>query len=234
MLIGVDSELVITQTIPGLLTLWERWERGVGVTGARRVGRALAELHGLPTRELDKAPLNIDPRGAGVGILDLGPGFREVIRLLQMPVVHDCLSALEARLRSDSEVVAHGDVRGTNVLFSRDAVWLIDWETCGTDSRWRDVGAAIAMLVEHAIELGGGPPNPKVFGGLLHEYEVRGGVQIEIETVVQVAGARLLQFAAERGRSEWPIGVHSQAIISAGKFLLLHPHEGAARLGLQK
>lgn len=232
-LIGLEANSVITQTDPGLVTLHEWWHRGVGRRGVRQLARALAELHAWTTTGLARARPGVDPSGAGPGILDSGPGFRAVVRLLQAPAVHDALAALDARLGTGPQVFSHGDVRAANVLFGKRGICLIDWETAGTDSRWRDVGAVLAMLIEDAIERGAGPPASEVVINLLREYGARAGLVADVDAVVQVAGARLLQFAAERGRSEWPVGEHSRAITSAGRFFLLHPREAARRLRLQ-
>jgi aminoglycoside phosphotransferase (APT) family kinase protein len=129
----------------------------------------------------------------------------------------------------------HGDVRTGNILTGRRrdaALMLIDWETGGSGCPWLDVGAGVAMLLEWSVVAGAGEPPSKSVTALLEGYRAIGDCAIDLRSVVQCAGLRMLQAGVEYGEDSVDIAAVARRFLRVGLILLTRPEEAAIRLGL--
>jgi hypothetical protein len=231
----IDDCAFLGETAPALKQVGANPRHpGISARAARRIANAVASLHRiLPVAGLERAHPVISPVGVGPWILDAPAPVRELLVLLQEPEISDAIGQLDAELTDDAAVMVHGDLRPANILLERTGrVWLIDWETAGAGSRWRDLGALLAAVVEIAVSEGRGPPDSRVPRALLGEYATATDHRVDHSLVVRSAGLRLLQAAVERAHHETVSSDQGRALFVAGRLFLLRPVEGARHLGL--
>ena len=230
--IGCHDRTLITRTSPGLQPLGST--RGTAPTSARiaRCAEAIASLHEVSVdvrTGLAAQPVRLD--GIGPWILDSSPAARTLIKTLQESSVHDAIDELMVELSTHDMVWSHGDIRPANLLVGRDdTICLIDWETAGRASRWQDLGALLATVLELAMHAGKGPPDGKVARAIVQSYASATGVPIAVSLLVRSAGVRLLQTAVEQAFHEWEASAQTRAILSAGRLFLLRPTRAALHM----
>jgi len=157
-LLGVDAEarVLVFEFLTGAVPGAERMDDvAVGVGIARRIGRALGELHAAP------APPGVTPLpyGAERRLTALTPdqyvtcsgAELELWALLQ----HDrqvtrALADLTQRSREAAQVPSHCDLRLDQILVTGDQIHLIDWEEFRLADPAMDVGSFVGEWLYRA------------------------------------------------------------------------------------
>lgn len=145
--VSTDPGYILSSAIPGryLTTLlyrssWSLVRRGEheAIRGFYRFGRLLARLHTCgPTAGV--------PPCASTGALEkTRKSFSQLRRLDATCALVD--KWLESFAPDTDQCFLHGNLRRENVLFDRGRVGLIDFETCGTGSRYEDLSFVSANL----------------------------------------------------------------------------------------
>lgn len=223
---------LLTRTSPSLEPLGCSRATAPTVTRVARCAEAIASVHGVPLNagiEPAAQPIRLD--GIGPWILDAPPAVSILLDELRQPDVRDAVNAVLETLSTGPTVWSHGDIRPANLLLGPSGtVCLVDWETAGRASRWQDLGALLATVVELALQVGQGPPSGALTQTIVRTYASAARVKVNLPVVVRAAGLKLLQTAVEQAFQEWEPSRRTQATLTAGKLLLLQPTRAAIHL----
>lgn len=237
-LVDRDGLLVVTETAPALATLREHAAtRQVNVSAqiACRMAFALADLHTQPVEHLALThTLTFDPRQMGAEVLGESWVVRKNLRSMQLSSLNESIGELQLAADMSPQVATHGDIRSDNIL-AKDAlgpITFIDWEFSGRGYRWMDVGSALAILIELAIMVGRGVPDPSIARDLVLRYAERADVTIDLRRVFQCAGIKLLQISAEVAAGSIADDSRIDRLRRAGVMFLTRPYEASVQVGI--
>jgi aminoglycoside phosphotransferase (APT) family kinase protein len=236
-LIDRDDRVVVTETPPALVTLREdtvKRRAGIGTQVATQLADTLAHLHGRPIKDLAPTQtLPFDPNHAAADVLDESWVVRDNLRLMQDSALNESVAELRHAAVASRPVPVHGDIRSDNILLKdrRGPLTLIDWEFSGQGYRWMDVGSALAMIVEVAIVVGKGAPNPSIVRRLLSRYARKCAVPLDLRSTIQCAGIKLLQTSAEVAAASSEHDSRVDRLRQAGTLFLSRPYEAGVHVG---
>ena len=208
----------------------------------REVGRAFALLHGAVSRGSAAQPSRRLFRSDIPWVLTLGsaearfmpgnPTASAVLgEILRRPDAVAALARARAEWRTDQ--VIHGDAKGANVLILDDgSIRIIDWEIAALgDGLWDVAGMVHSLLLPNplmpqepvaVLQARATPWVEALCGGY-----VEGGMAVRAgdwrETVVRLAGARILQTCLEAVHYGGPVPQALPSLLAVAFELLVRP-----------
>ena len=235
-LVRREKRRVFTRTAPSLEPLGDRWfGRPPTLTSIGRLADALAELHSIDPRGAPEIPpIIFDPAFVSAEVLSESPAVRAVLKQLQESALTPAMERLRSDLDGQPRALCHGDIRGENILLDRNgrSMTIIDWEGAGVGAPWMDLGAGLAMLIELAVLVARGVPDPVLLKAFLSRYASRSSTPIDLSAVLRCCGVRLMQAAVEYAAADIDVSSESRRLATVGTLATLRPTEAGIRLGV--
>ncbi|UNO41784.1 class V lanthionine synthetase subunit LxmK [Streptomyces sp. MST-110588] len=168
---SMEDVLVVFEWLPDTVTGAERADSGAfGEEDAHRIGETIGALHGLDPSgrvSLDPTPHALPPV-SGLNALSLekhrtasGAELRMWSILQQDGELAEAIRRLRKPESDGVSRPVHGDFRLDQVLFARDAMYLLDFEELRRTDPARDIGAYVGEWLYRAVRKLAGPESPE-------------------------------------------------------------------------
>lgn len=158
-LLGADADerVLVFEQLPRAASATE-WIEDLDVAFARRIGRALGELHALPADAVPPLPPAVSGhetrRAAALTVAQYGDASGADLEAWAL-IQHDkqlirALGALAERSLAAPQRPSHGDLRLDQILRIGDEIHLVDWEEFRTADPAFDVGSLVGEWLHRA------------------------------------------------------------------------------------
>jgi Ser/Thr protein kinase RdoA (MazF antagonist) len=255
------AALLVLST-PGGAREWNKHHVAGGFSRgpARRLGRTLATLHGLPADRVGRRPAGVDPMWGLLLpepphelLLDLSEAAQDLVARLQ---ASQRLCGALRRIAADGAdgTLVHGDLRWDNCLAvaapqsrRRTRLLLVDWEHGGHGDAAFDVGTVLGEYLRVWV-ISITIPEPSDPSRLLSQaryplrrmqpaihafwtgYRAANPRCPPLRRVIELAALHLLQTAVEYARGLPSLSVHAGALVQVADNLLRWPEDAASSL----